>query len=134
MAVSSVVALLMGASFDAGAVPFATISGEVLAWRSDISGIDDVASSAVGLTEGAFGLSAITLTGGEGGPTSLGLKVRWSACDWWFGRADIGRKWAGRHFVAGAASCTDRLSKPTYQHLRFVAQSSRYHQCFPGGD
>src|SRR5262249_49865605 len=80
-AVSSVVALLMGASFDAGAVPFATISVEVLAWGAVICGIDAVASSAVGLTEGAFGLSAITLTGGEGSPASLGLKVGWSACD-----------------------------------------------------
>src|SRR5262245_57274225 len=69
-AVSSVVALLMGASFDAGAVPFATISVEVLAWGAVICGIDAVPSSAFGLTEGAFGLSTISLTGGEVRPAS----------------------------------------------------------------
>src|SRR5262245_39559749 len=60
-AVSLVTALPTGASLDAGAVPFATVSEEVvLACRADISGIDDVASSAVALTEPAFGLTAIT--------------------------------------------------------------------------
>jgi hypothetical protein len=124
--VDTSVAVLSGPALDAGAAPLAAVSEDVFACGADISGNDEVASSTVALTEAAFGLTAIALTGGEDGPASPGLSGGSSACNCWFGRAGTERERVARPFVAdGAASCTDRPSEPTYQHLRFVAQSNR---------
>ena len=123
---TAVVAPLAGPALDAGPAPFATVSEDVLACGADISGNDDVASSVVALTEAAFGLTAIALRSGEDGPASPGLNGGSSACNCWFDRAGTERSCVPRLFVAdGAASCTDRPSGPTYQHLYLAAAEQR---------